>query len=90
MAADLAAFGIQAELPDKSEIFELWEEHVPAMEMFIRCSTQWRVGMSGAVGLDYTVLFHLMDLYDIKDKRQTFEDVQVIEAAILSMISKDQ
>lgn len=29
--------------------------------LFLRVQTQWRVGVSGAVGLDYNVVLHLLD-----------------------------
>lgn len=27
---------------------------MPAVQLYLACSTQWRVGMSGRTGLDYT------------------------------------
>jgi hypothetical protein len=44
--------------------------------------------MSGLIGLDYSVLFHLMDLYNIADKVETFEGVQIMESAVLKSIQK--
>lgn len=58
------------------------------MRMFIACATQWRVGSGGAVGLDYSALFQVMKLYNIKDRKQVFEDVQIMEAAALEKLNE--
>lgn len=56
----------------------------------MRCATQWRVGASGPVGLDYTALFQVMEIYPVEDKREAFEGVQAIEAKILSLIGGEK
>lgn len=55
------------------------------MELFIRMGTQWRVGMTGATGLDYGVLFRLMDDDGLAgdERRQRIDDVQTLEVAAL-------
>ena len=35
---------------------DVWEENWPIVQMFLRIQTQWRVSMSGPVGLDYASL----------------------------------
>lgn len=40
---------------------EVWPEHMPAVQVFLRCGTQWRTSMAGYVGLDYNVAFRLLD-----------------------------
>ena len=37
--------------------------------MFLKCQTQWRVGMSGIIGLDYTSVIEMIKLYT--DRRST-------------------
>lgn len=51
-------------------------------------STQWRIGMSGASGLDYSALPIVMKLEDVrkKDRRDVFDCVQVLERAALAVI----
>ena len=40
--------------------FYLWPEHLAAFSHFVELRTQWRIGMEGPTGLDYTaVLAHL-------------------------------
>lgn len=53
--------------------------------MFIAMSTQWRIGMSGATGLDYNALPVVMKLGGIpaKDRPAVFEDVRIMEDAAL-------
>jgi hypothetical protein len=53
-------------------------------------NTQWRTGMSGAIGLDYPVLFRLMDEAGLKgaDWRDTFDSVRVMEIEALEQMRK--
>jgi len=71
-------------------VFEVWEEHWPALELFLAMRTQWRViaGMGGAQhqGLDYTALyghpkFARLD-YDEQDK--LLAQIQHIEGGALA------
>lgn len=68
--------------------FEVWEENWPAVEMFLRCQTQWRTTMGGLLGLDYGALAWLLRLYEVEDQRSLLEDLQVMEAAVLVKINK--
>lgn len=65
---------------------EVWPENWPALQLFIRMATQWRVGMSGATGLDYGVLFTMLDRMKLGDEEQEqmFEDIRVMEQEALS------
>ena len=57
--------------------------------MFLRCQTQWRVGMSGIIGLDYTSVIEMIKLYN-KDTIAMLEKIQIIEAAALQALNKDK
>ena len=90
---DLAVFGVPTGdlvLPenDGDKPVEIFPENAEAVAMFLRCSTQWRPSFSGAVGLDYAVLFEVMRLYGIIDQRDIFEDIQVMERAALRSLNK--
>jgi hypothetical protein len=65
-----------------SKEVEVWPENWQALLLFIRVGTQWRVGMAGATGLDYNVLFRLMDVEGLagEDWSKVFADIQVMEA----------
>jgi hypothetical protein len=45
-----------ADLPPALE----WEEPV-WRELYLRLATQWRTGLNGRTGLDYTPAFHVID-----------------------------
>ena len=57
--------------------------------MFVKVQTQWRVGMGGIIGLDYTSVLEMIKLYS-KDKIAMLENIQIIEAAALQAINKDK
>lgn len=71
----------------------MWEEHWPALELFLAMRTQWRViaGMAGAQhqGIDYTALyghpkFARLD-FDEQDER--LAQVQHIEVGALAQLN---
>jgi hypothetical protein len=65
----------------------VWEENWPAVEMFLRCQTQWRSSMAGLLGLDYGAVAWLLRLYEVEDQRAVLEDLQVMEAAAMSALN---
>ncbi len=76
-------------LPEQTvEHFEVWEENWPAVEMFLRCQTQWRTTMNGLLGLDYGAVAWLLRLYEVEDPRALLEDLQVMEAAALMFLQE--
>lgn len=70
------------------EDFEVWPENWDYVEMFLRVGTQWRTGMGGPTGLDYTAVLAVIDLYQVEDRRAMFEALGVMEAAALSVWSE--
>ena len=90
---DAAAFGIElpAQKKEQSEDFEVWDENWDIVTMFLRMQTQWTTSMSGYVGLKYEVLLvpgGLFDLYDVENRREVLEGLQVMESAALREFSK--
>lgn len=69
---------------------ELWPENWPAIQLFTRLSTQWRVGPGGPIGLDYNVLFHEMDHMGLE--KEPYDDllaqVRVIETTALDELHR--
>ena len=71
----------------------MWKENWPAVELFLRCSTQWRsgeptaLGPCGVYGLDYSVVLSFASLYVPAETelRQVLEDVQVMERRALEL-----
>ena len=66
------------------EHFEVWPENWPAVELFMRCQTQWRTDNGQRVGLIYSELIAIGSLYSVENLGRVVEDVQVIEAEILN------
>ena len=58
--------------------------------MFLRCQTQWRVGVSGIIGLDYTSVLEMIKLYLVEDTVAMLENLQIMEAAALRIINKEK
>lgn len=90
--ADLKAYGADVScLPEavqNPKQFEVWPDHEDAVMLFLQCQTQWRVGGSGVVGLDYGVVLQMMDLYAVRDRRQALEDLQIMESRGRELINK--
>lgn len=72
------------------ENVELWPENWPAIQLFTRLQTQWRVGFAGAVGLDYLVFFHEMDRMglDTEAYDELLAQIRVIESTALDEMRK--
>lgn len=53
-------------------------------------ATQWRTGMAGATGLDYTAVPTVMDLLDIapEHRRDRFDDLRTMERAALEVMNE--
>lgn len=79
-------------LDDLEEEVELWAVNAEAFAVFNSMSTQWRAGMSGATGLDYTSLPVVMDLEGIgaDDRKQVFRDVRTMEQEALKTMADNQ
>ena len=73
----------------QSTDFEVWEDNWGTVVMFLRVQTQWRVGMSGATGLDYNAIRWAFEMYGVSDQREMFEGLQVMEAAALGAMNKN-
>jgi hypothetical protein len=90
--ADLQAYGADASCLPKAVVkpkqFEVWPEHEDAVMLFLQCQTQWRVGGSGVIGLDYGVVLQMMDLYAVSNRRQALEDLQIMEGRARELINK--
>lgn len=68
--------------------YDVWPEHEETVLLFLRTQTQWRVSDGRAIGLDYGVVFQVMDLYAVEERRQVLEDLQVMEARAKELINK--
>jgi hypothetical protein len=87
---EAAAFGVI--LPDHLEAekhYSLWADHWPAVELFMRCMTQWRAGPNGVIGLDYGVVLEMAKLYQVPQLPDAMEDLQVMELHARELLNKE-
>lgn len=72
----------------QDELVEVWPENYLSLQVFEAMGTQWRVGISGPTGLDYTVLPIVMRQMQVpkKERRQLFDDIRVMEGAALKVM----
>ena len=57
--------------------------------MFLRMSTDWvYAGMGSCTGMNKQTLQWYMDVFEVGNKREMLEDLQVMEAAVLSAMAK--
>ena len=69
------------------------EDNWGIVMMFLRMNTQWNCSFGGMVGLKYEVLLlagGLFDLYNIENRQEMFEGLQLMESVALVEINKDK
>lgn len=83
--------GLPVELLHEADAYQgpgqgIYPDNVQAVALFSDLLTQWRVGMSGAIGIDYSALPVVMRIraIDIDDCQELFECLQIMERAALS------
>ena len=66
----------------------MWPENRTAVLVFQLMSTQWRAGMSGYTGLDYSALREVWQRARIapRERDRVFMDLRIIEHAALQAI----
>ena len=60
--------------------------------MFLRMNTQWEMSFGGVVGLKYEVLLlagGLFDLYNIENRQEMLEGLQLMESVAIKEINKE-
>ena len=66
----------------------MFKENWPAVELFIRVSTQWRTSVGGVTGLSYQDVIAIAKLYEVQDLPSVLEDLQVMEVTAMSILNK--
>lgn len=68
---------------------EVWPDNDAAVMAFAQMGTQWRVGMGGPVGLDYSPLPFVLRMNGVPraDWPEVFESVRVMENAALTAMN---
>lgn len=80
---------LQQAIPD---VVEVWPENWPAVEMLIALGTQWRVSMGGPTGLDYNVLWTMIQRKKLssEDEDDLFYCVTHLETEALKAMRPEQ
>lgn len=78
----------RADLPE--EEVEVWPDAWPAFRLFEAMSTQWRTGMDGPSGLDYSIIPTTAAMLGIKrrDLPDIFPDLRVMESEALAVMAE--
>lgn len=80
----------KADIPD--EEYEVWPDNWSAFLLFEAMSTQWRVGMGGAVGLDYNAIKPVASMIGLKraELAMAFPDLRIMESEALLVMSESK
>ena len=81
------------EQPKEQVDFEVMDENWEIVNMFLRCQTQWNTSFGGIVGLKYEVLLldgGLFDLYDVNNRKEMLEGLQLMESVAIKEINKEK
>jgi hypothetical protein len=73
------AFGVTLLEPEQPQHYELWAEHAPALDLFLRVWTQRHFKGEEFVGFNYVAVLQLAHLYQVADLPTVMEDLQVME-----------
>jgi hypothetical protein len=89
----LAAFGLV--LDDQSKIdkeaaqsVNVWASHYDTFRLFSALRTQWQVGISGLVGLNYSVIDRVAQWCQVEVDSARFADLRTMESAVLDLQSE--
>lgn len=71
---------------------EVWSDNLETVNVFIAMGTQWRAGMGGATGLDYSALPAVMDFVGVAKKARSavFDGLRTMEEAALECMHKKE
>lgn len=71
---------------------DVWPDCLQAVQLFDAMATQWRMGFSGPVGLDYAAVPAVMRLTGVPaaDRKDVFADLQIMEYAALQALSEQR
>lgn len=67
---------------------EIWPDHADAVDVFLRCMGQWRVGFGGPYALDYNVFPIVAEReFNSPEWPEIFNCIRVIEEAALETMT---
>lgn len=68
--------------------YELWEEHIPVVELFMRVIRQWRIAGESFLGIDYNILELVSRLSGMELTLDLLDDFQIMEAAAADILNE--
>ena len=82
------SLGLTREDVAATEVVDIWPDNFESVCLFTDLLTQWRVGVNGLTGLDYTAVVSLFHLRRVRGERRAeiFDDLRVMEAAVLNKV----
>ena len=76
---------------EKEKDFEVLKTNWAAVELFLKCQTQYRIGGLGQVtGFDYASVIAIAKLYSVDDLHYVIEDLQVMEIRAIELFNKEK
>lgn len=96
LASDLKTQGLdlsalepwRLEQLQENEAYELWEENLPVVELFVRSIRQWRTAGEVFLGIDYVALETVAKLSHIELTSELFGDFQIMEARAADLMNE--
>ena len=85
--AELNAFGLSS-ADFEQDAVEIWPDCLEVYAIFDDMNTQWRIGMNGATGLDYSALPIVLDANNVKISKELLSDLRIMEVAALKEMNK--
>jgi len=74
---------------EKPGTLEVWDDCWESCMMFLRMTRDWvYAGMGSCTGMNKQTLQWYMDLYEVENKRDMLEDLQVMEGHALKLMNK--
>lgn len=71
-------------------LFEVWEDNLEAVTMFMRLQTQWTVVNTTFIGLNYQSIDFLFRIYQVQNPSEMMDDLRAMEVAALSVLNQSK
>jgi len=90
-AEEAKAWGLTIE-EARGPATEVWPDNLVTVNTFTACLTQWRVGQSGATGLDYSVLPTVLKLTDVPESEwpDVFHGIRLMEDGAMHQMRQNK
>ena len=87
----MSILGLSEEDYEAENIVEVWPDNWDAVLLFHRLGSQWRAGPGGVFGLDYNVLYRMMDRMNLTPERydELEDEIMTLEAAAVAEMRKE-